>query len=351
MKILNTVYGDATGGRWKAMLNIADTLESYGHEVVLLRGEENAHLSSEGRPIHIIANTGFYSPLAALKVREFLQQQQPDIIIAHSGKAVWLFKNAMMGMKKKIPVIAVNHSHNVKRTIRADAFINITPHMQDLVTSLLPEKDKKLKHQKVISNLIHLPEEVALPQLIREPATVAMFTRMTENKGVHVLIESIYLLSQKGIRVNTILAGEGESKAKYQKMVKDYALEDLVSFPGWINGQEKIDLYHQADMVAIPSLYDIQPLGILDAFGWGKVVLSSDDIGPRQICKHKVNSWVAKAGDAQDLADGIEYLITHKPEALKYAQQAKKEALDIYCFEKIAQQHNDFVNEVFEYYN
>ena len=72
MKVINTVYGDATGGRWQAMLNISDTLEVNGHQVILLRGEENKHLSSGSRPIYVIPNTGFYSINAALKVRNFL---------------------------------------------------------------------------------------------------------------------------------------------------------------------------------------------------------------------------------------------------------------------------------------
>lgn len=351
MKIINAVYGDATGGRWKAMLNIADTLESFGHEVVLVRGNENAHLSSDPRPIHVISSRGFYSPTGAMKLRKFLNEQQPDLIVVHSGKAVWSFKNAMMGMGKKIPVIAINHSHNVKRTVRADAFIHITPHIESLVKSLQNKKDKLSKPQKVISNLLHLPDEEAPAKPLKKPVTIAMLTRMVPNKGVHVLIEAIHLLNQKGIRINTILAGEGENKAEYQKMVVNYGIEDLVSFPGWVNGQEKIDLYHQADMVAIPSLDDIQPLGILDAFGWGKVVLSSDDVGPRQVCRHRENAWVAKAGDAVSLADGIEYLVKHPDEALKLAQQAKKEALEYYCFEQIAKEHHAFVVAVYEYYN
>lgn len=73
--------------------------------------------------------------------------------------------------------------------------------------------------------------------------------------------------------------------------------------------------------MAIPSLNDIQPLGILDAFGWGKVVLSSDHVGPLQVCKHRENAWVAKVGDAQDLANGIEYLI--KTQILHYSSRSK----------------------------
>lgn len=348
LKVINCVYGDATGGRWQAMLNIADTLEQGGNEIVLLRGEENRHLSSGNRQIHVISNTGFYSVNAAIKIRKFLLEQQPDVIIAHSGKAVWLFKNAMLGMAKKIPVIAVNHSHNVKRTVRADAFIHITPYIQHLVKShMTPIQDAKKMHA-VISNLMHLPNEDALPQRFRNPPTIAMLTRMIPNKGVHILIEAIHLLNQRDIHVNVILAGDGENKADYEKMVNDFGISHLIQFPGWVNAEQKIKIYHAADMMAIPSLTDIQPLGILDAFGWGKVVLSSDHVGPLQVCKHKENAWVAKVGDAKDLANGIEYLIQHSDEALQIAQQAKKEALEIYCFEQIAKKHNEFVQNVVE---
>jgi glycosyltransferase involved in cell wall biosynthesis len=351
LKIINTVYGDATGGRWQAMLNIADTLELYGHEVVLLRGEENAHLSSGSRPIHVIANTGFYSIAAAIKIRKFIQAQQPDVIIAHSGKAVWLFKNAMLGLDKKVPVIAVNHSHNVKRTVRADAFIHITPHVEYLVKSLQTETDKNNKPQKVISNLIHLPDVLAEPMLLRQPVTIAMFTRMIHTKGVHVLIEALNILNKRGIDFHAVIAGEGELFEQYQSDVKKSGLSDKVIFPGWVNGTEKIDLYQKSDFIAVPSLVDIQPLGILDAFGWGKVVLSSDAIGPLQVCQHQKNAWVSKAGDGADLAQGIEYLITHPHVALQLATLAKKEALERYCFDQVAKEHDLFVREVFTYYN
>lgn len=349
-KILNSVYGDATGGRWQAMLNIFDTLTSYGHEVLLVRGDENSHLNHGSRPIQVIPNTGFYSVNAAVKMRKFLIEQKPDVIIAHSGKAVWLFKNAQIGMQKKIPVIAINHSHNVKRTIRADAFIHITPHIQNLVKSLLTHTQDAQKMHKVISNLIHLPSEPALPQYLRNPVTIAMFTRMTPNKGVHVLIEAIHLLNQKNIKVKAILAGDGENKTKYEQMVKDFRIENLISFPGWLNAEQKTEIYNLVDMIAIPSLHDIQPLGILDAFGWGKVVLSSDHVGPLQVCKHKENAWVSKVGDAQELANGIDYLIKKPDFALQLAQQAKKEALEKYCFEQIAKEHNDFIHDVYNYY-
>lgn len=351
MKIINTVYGDATGGRWQAMLNMADTLERYGHEIVLLRGEENAHLSSGERPIEVIANTGFYSVRAAFKIRKFIQQQQPDVIIAHSGKAVWLFKNAMMGLPKKVPVIAVNHSHNVKRTVRADAFIHITPHVQHLVKSLQTPHDRDNKPQQVISNLIHLPQVAAEPKMPKKPATIVMITRMADIKGIDILIKATYILAKKNIFIHVILAGDGEFKSHCEKLVKDYNLEDYIVFPGWVGSAEKIKLYETADFVAVPSLHDVQPLAVIDAFAWGKTVISSDIIGNLQVCSHAKNAWITRAGDADDLANGIQYLIENPEISVQLAQQAKRDAVQKYSFEVISEQHHNFIEYVAKYYN
>ncbi|MFX9703699.1 glycosyltransferase family 1 protein, partial [Acinetobacter baumannii] len=51
-----------------------------------------------------------------------------------------------------------------------------------------------------------------------------------------------------------------------------------------------------------------------------------------------------------DLANGIEYLIRNPDFALQLAQQAKKEALEKYCFEQIAKEHNNFIHDVYKFY-
>lgn len=59
-KIVHTVYGDASGGRWQAMLNTFDALASQGHEGILLYGDENKKLKSENYPNFFINSSGFY---------------------------------------------------------------------------------------------------------------------------------------------------------------------------------------------------------------------------------------------------------------------------------------------------
>jgi glycosyltransferase involved in cell wall biosynthesis len=157
-------------------------------------------------------------------------------------------------------------------------------------------------------------------------------------------------LRNKGIDFSAVLAGQGEMLTTYKNQAEQLQLLDKVSFPGWIGGEDKIALLQNADIVALPSITEIQGIGILDAFAWGKTLITTDHIGIRQTAKHGVNAWCAKADDAQSLADGIEYLIQHPDEALKFAQQGKKEALEKYCFEQTAKAHNQFVEHVVSYY-
>ena len=91
-------------------------------------------------------------------------------------------------------MIAVNHSHNVKRTLRADAFIHITPYVQELVQKRQTPEERATKPQQVISNLTYLPKVTAEPCLIKQPPNIVMLTRMVPNKGVHVLIDALAIL-------------------------------------------------------------------------------------------------------------------------------------------------------------
>ena len=63
MKIVNTVLGDATGGRWQVVLDYAEVLRDLGHEVTLLVNRKKvtaATVFPQGVNVELIANSGHY---------------------------------------------------------------------------------------------------------------------------------------------------------------------------------------------------------------------------------------------------------------------------------------------------
>lgn len=347
MKIIHTVYGDASGGRWQAMLNTFDALANQGHEGILVYGDENKKLKSENYPTFCLNSSGFYDPIAAIKLAVWLRSYRPDVIIAHSGRAVYLFKNAVFLARIKCPVIAINHSHNVKRTLRADGFIHITAHVAQCVLEAANKKkiDISQRPQKVISNLIYLPDESPnFARTIGSPIVCGIMTRLVEYKGTHLAISAVQQLKQQGYQLKLLIAGEGEQKAALIQQVKDLDLESEVQFLGWISGEDKRKFYNDIDIALVPTMNDTQPLAILDAFAWGKPVVASDHISVQQIIRHGENGLMAECGDINDLIKQLNMCI-HKPEVLKkYAEQGYEDVINKYAFSIVAKKIDEFVN-------
>ena len=348
LKIVNCVFGDASGGRWQAMLNMSDALESCGYEVLIVTGLENIKLKAGGKPVVFLSNSGFYDFFSAFKASCWLKQVKPDVIIAHSGRAVCLFKNAMFFNNLNIPIIAVNHSHNVKRTIRADGFIHITPHVAQCVKTASHKKriDLSTKPQAVISNLVHLPVEVPIFRPMGTPVVLGMMTRLVEYKGTHLAISAVHQLKQKGVIVQLLIAGEGEQKDALIQQVKDLDLKNEVEFLGWIGGDDKSEFYQTTDIAIVPTMNDTQPLAILDAFAWGKVVVASDHISVQQIIRHGENGLMAKCGDVDDLAAVLMSIIKDQTRQFSIAKNGYNDACLKYSFQHISNSLDDFVRNL-----
>ena len=348
LKIVNCVFGDASGGRWQAMLNMSDALESCGYEVLIVTGPENKKLKAGDKPVVFLSNSGFYDFFSAFKASCWLKQVKPDVIIAHSGRAVCLFKNAMFFNNLNIPVIAVNHSHNVKRTIRADGFIHITAHVAQCVKTASHKKriDLSNKPQAVISNLVHLPVEVPIFRPMGTPVVLGMMTRLVEYKGTHLAISAVHQLKQKGVIVQLLIAGEGEQKDALIQQVKDLDLKNEVEFLGWIGGDDKSEFYQTTDIAIVPTMNDTQPLAILDAFAWGKVVVASDHISVQQIIRHGENGLMAKCGDVDDLAAVLMSIIKDQTRQFSIAKNGYNDACLKYSFQHISNSLDDFVRNL-----
>lgn len=349
LKIVNCVFGDASGGRWQAMINMSDALESCGHEVLIVTGSENKKLKAGDKPVVFLSNSGFYDLFSAFKASCWLRKVKPDVIIAHSGRAVCLFKNAMFFNNLNIPVIAVNHSHNVKRTIRADGFIHITPYVAQCVLEVANKKkiDISQRPEEVISNLIYLPDESPnFDRTIGSPIVCGIMTRLVAYKGTHLAISAIHQLKQQGENVQLLIAGEGEQKDELIKQVKDLDLEGEVQFLGWIGGKEKKKFYQKIDIALVPTMNDTQPLAILDAFAWGKAVIASDHISVQQIIRHGENGLMAKCGDAQNLAENIRHVVKNNELILELSKMGYEDACFKYSFEHISNLLDGFVRQL-----
>ncbi len=335
MNILNAVYGDSTGGRWIATLKTARLLSEAGHQLTLLIAPEDASKIPGDFPatirVEMLQNSGHYDLLASWRARSLLKRLKIDLCICHSGRAIYLLKRASRGI---CPVVAFNHSHNIKRTLKADAFICITPFMQQIIS----QSGHGQKPSAVISNAVSIPDESLLNPVRSAHFTVGAIARMAPNKGLHHLLAALGLLRRQGIYIHALIAGDGEERLSLERQQEELGLQDQVKFLGWISEQQKVDFYNAIDALCFTSEWDVQPLVILECLAHGRPLIATDIDGPSSIYRHGETAWVVPSMNPEALADGIEMLRSHPELCERLARQGRQQAIHAHSDDSIRRQ-------------
>lgn len=343
MRIVNAVYGDSTGGRWIATLKTAELLAAAGHEVTLLIDPEDQRKIPVDFPagitVHTLRNHGHYDLIASWRARQLLRASRIDLCICHSGRAIYMLKRASRGLG---PVVAFNHSHNIKRTLPADAFICITPFMQ----TLIEQAGANGKPCQVISNAVSIPDAELLRPARNEVFTVGAIARMARNKGLHHLLDALHLLKQEGIRLHARIAGDGEERNQLQAQCRQYGLEEQVEFIGWIPANGKADFYNSVDVMCFTSEWDVQPLVILESFAYAKPLIGTDIDGPSSMYIHRETAYVVPPQDAPALARAIVTLRDDSSLRQSLAATGRAKALREHSDSSIAQQLEVFCSSL-----
>ena len=210
------------------------------------------------------------------------------------------------------------------------------------------------KAQKyVISNGVadHIKKlDVEKPDEFKDKIVVLNVGRYSKEKCQNVLIKAIKLSKYKD-KIQLILGGNGPQKKKLEKLSKDLPIPPIFKF---FNRDELAQVLSYADIFPYPSDIEIEGISCLEAMTCGQVPIVSDS--PRSATKDfaLTEHNIFKSGDAQELAQKIDYLIEHPKEKMelskKYLEFSKQFQIDA-CIEKMEKMLNDSIAFYKEYYD
>jgi glycosyltransferase involved in cell wall biosynthesis len=99
------------------------------------------------------------------------------------------------------------------------------------------------------------------PATKRLTGNILFVGRLTDVKGVHYLIQAIPKAASKLNRpLRLTVAGDGPEQSRLKDLA--HRLGVAVEFAGWVQTQQKADLMHHADLLAVPSLWP-EPFGLV----------------------------------------------------------------------------------------
>ena len=187
-------------------------------------------------------------------------------------------------------------------------------------------KTKKIVIPNFTSKNILASEIQSLKINSKETTDILFVGRLSHEKGIYDLIKAVSLIKNKK-STRLLLSGLGDTKEDEERImfqINKYGLEDIVMLLGYIDGQEKAELYKRSDIFVLPSHSEIFPVVILEAMASALPVIGTPVGAVTEIIENSINGFIVSPNDPESLAEKIDYLIDNPDERIKMGQNNLK---------------------------
>lgn len=297
MKIANIILTSQNGGAEQVFIDYSRILrDGLGHEVLAIAKEDAPYtdkLEALNIPVKKIKNNfGYHDIFAINQIKRILQEFDADIVVAHAGRSMVLARKAIKKIKhKKVLLVAVNHSMNVKRSIGADVVISINRSMFFRTIDAGQSEEKSF----VVHNAIDLSDAIERLPVInwstKKTITLGVIGRLDKAKSFDFAIKALKLLENHSSKKFILkIAGRGQEEKSLRKLVRKLNLDDKVEFSGWI--KNKKEFFDSIDIFLMTSQRETFGLVVLEAMKFGKPIISGNTEGSKEIMRDKIDGLI-----------------------------------------------------------
>jgi glycosyltransferase involved in cell wall biosynthesis len=167
--------------------------------------------------------------------------------------------------------------------------------------------------------------------------------RLTQAKGIVQFLERI---DAKLLQNWTVLiVGEGPLKVEISNSVKMMNLDDRVLIKDYIDYEKMPQLYRSADLFILASLYDRNPLSVVEAMSCGLPLLLSNRLGNfSEALSQGVNGWGFDPYDVASVEKAVELAFTATThELVEMGQRSSRRAKKYWNTERSVRAFLDIV--------
>lgn len=131
--------------------------------------------------------------------------------------------------------------------------------------------------------------------------------RLIEHKGIYEYAKAAKILLAKGLNAQFCLLGFFDDKSAVaisKEQLEEWQAEGSIIYLG--ETDNVVPFIAKADCVVLPSYREGMPLSLLEGASMCKALVASDVAGCREIVKDKINGFLCREKDANDLAAKME---------------------------------------------
>jgi len=350
---LQLVGSKALGGAERWFLRFATALGECGAraELGVRRGSELDRLvgGSPPLPLHRLPFLSVWDPWSRLALSRLIRRLRPDLVQTYMGRATRLIRLGPSSRPSRGPVhvARLGGYYKLGPYRHAHAWIGNTRGLCDwMVRQGLPAA--RVYHIYNFADPVRPVSAAELAALraelgLTQDAWVLLTPgRFVPVKGHSDLLEAMAILPPDlaGRPLRLILLGDGVLRPELERQAMRLGIQDRLVWPGWRT--DPAAFFGIADLVVFPSL-DEETLGnvILEAWAWGRPLVTTLFRGAREIARHGEDAWCVPCRDPRALAAGIRALGEDPSLAAALVGQGARRVREDFGREAIVSQYLD----------
>ncbi|MCI8461860.1 MAG: glycosyltransferase [Lachnospiraceae bacterium] len=152
-------------------------------------------------------------------------------------------------------------------------------------------------------------------------------------KGQRILVNALKKLTQDektGMEI-WFIGPEGKNQEELAEICDE---RENMKFLGLLSHEEVIEILPQIDVLVCPSLIETMSMSTIEGMMFGKICITTDMTGISEYIEDTRNGFVVKAGDSDQLAERISWVINNR-DKWDAIQRAARETYETeFCMEK-----------------
>lgn len=155
----------------------------------------------------------------------------------------------------------------------------------------------------------------------KENLTVMFMGLLNSTKGEGYILKAVKILNDSNRDVHFIFAGRFETEAyrcKFMNKVKEYGLEKKVDYRGVVSGEEKKEMFLEADVLCFPSFFSSESFGIvmLEGMMYQMPIIASRWRGVQSVVVDGENGFLVNIRNENEIANAL-FMLYDDREKLK----------------------------------
>jgi glycosyltransferase involved in cell wall biosynthesis len=186
-----------------------------------------------------------------------------------------------------------------------------------------------------------------------KPQDIVILTvcRLAKNKGVEVLIKAFRILNsneETDRAFKLLVSGEGAERKALEELSSALGVQENVTFLGFRDMEELLELYNLADLFALASYSEGLPKALLEAMACGCIPVATavGDVG--KVVVDGFNGYTVNSGDHEEFSERIKQGISLSEDELTLMQSRARLAItDDFDARKQIKRMAEIINTVY----